>query len=111
MFCTYPSWIGFSIQLQLGILSFLDIFLEKVIIQNVRNALQQVRINGSIGIHLIQMVGCAGNLSGEPNRGSALLLQHGFYPLAYMYFPDFRHKNSVESYFLLEVQGFHAPLV
>jgi hypothetical protein len=72
---------------------------------------EQVGIDGGIGIHLIQMVGRARNLFGEPNGGSALLFQHGFYPLTNMYLFDFRHKKCVELYFLLECQGFHAPPV
>ena len=70
--------------------------------------LQQTRVDGGVGVHLIQMVGRAGNLAGKPNRGPALLLQHGLDPVPDMYVPDFRHRKSVEFNFLLERQGFHA---
>ena len=42
------------------------------------------------------MVGCAGNLACEPNGGSALLLQHGLYPVPDMYVLGLRHGKSVE---------------
>ena len=89
-------------------LSILDKLLKEIIIQNVGNAFQQVGIDGGVGIHFIQMVGCARNLAGEPNRGSALLLQHGLNPVPDMYLLDFRHKKCVELYFLLKFKGFHA---
>ena len=69
---------------------------KKVVIQNLGNAFQQVGVDGGVGIHLIQMVGCARNLAGEPNRGSALLLQHGLNPVPNMYLFDLRHNKSVE---------------
>ena len=84
---------------------------KKVVIQNLGNAFQQVGVDGGVGIHLIQMVGCARNLAGEPNRGSALLLQHGLNPVPNMYLLDFRHKKMRGIYLLLESQGYHTPLV
>ena len=74
----------------------MDKVLKEIVIQNVRDALQQVRVDGGIGIHFIQMVGRAGNLSGEPNRSPSLLSQHGLDPVPDMYLPDFRHNKSVE---------------
>ena len=58
--------------------------------------LQQSRVDGGVGIHLIQMVGRTRNLACQPNRCSALLLQHGLDPVPDMYVPDLRHKKSVE---------------
>ena len=54
------------------------------------------------------MVGGAWNLSGEPNRRVSPLLQHGLDFATDMYVSDFGHRKSVELYFLLETQGFHA---
>ena len=50
------------------------------------------------------MVGRARNLFGEPNRGSALLFQHGLNPVPNMYLLDLRHKKCVEFISCLNVR-------
>ena len=43
-------------------LSILDKILKEIVSQNLRDALQQVGVDGVFGIHFVQMVGRAGDL-------------------------------------------------
>ena len=92
----HPKKIEKTIHFRYQFLSILDKVLKEIVVQNVGNAFQQACVNCCIGVNLIQMVGRAGNLACEPNRGSALLLQHGFDSVPDMYVLDLRHGKSVE---------------
>ena len=89
--------------------STLDKILEEIVVQDVGNVFQQSCVDGGVGVHLIEMVGRAGDLACEPNRGAALLLQHGFDSFPDMYVFGLRHKKCVEFQFLARVQRVSTP--
>ena len=51
----------------------MDKISEKIVIQDSGDTLQQVGVDGGLGIHLVQMVRGAGDLCGQPDGGSPLL--------------------------------------
>ena len=74
----------------------MDKISEKIVIQDSGDTLQQVGVDGGLGIHLVQMVRGAGDLCGQPDGGSPLLFQFRLDAPANVYVVDFCHKKSVE---------------
>ena len=74
----------------------MDKISEKIVIQDSGDTLQQVGVDGGLGIHLVQMVRGAGDLCGQPDGGSPLLFQFRLNAPANVYVVDFCHKKSVE---------------
>ena len=74
----------------------MDKILKEIVIQDFRDAFQQVGVDGVFGIHFVQMVRGTGNLRGQPDSGPPLLFQFRLNALANVYVVDFCHKKSVE---------------